>query len=242
MPKNGYEVMEERLTRFRADQYVTAFNRGKHKITDKQRQMLCIHCEARTITATQLGKAVGYSYRGVNSQYGRLAHLVGERLGLAKMPWVPIRPHHVAGGWQNVLAKPTHAGPEWESTMRPNVLKAQRQIGWCDETRERIPSDRPSSGAEPPSGGVGGGFGNAEQNARVEQAAMFAVKRDYRSRGWTVQSREAEKLGYDLQCSRGSAVHHVEVKGVSGPDCSFEVTAKRRGRQQGLTAHSGSSR
>lgn len=81
-------------------------------------------------------------------------------------------------------------------------------------------------------GGGGGGFGDPEQNARVERAAVSAVKRDYRARGWAVQSKESEKVGYDLLCSRGSVVQHVEVKGISGPVCSFPITAKEKKRAE----------
>jgi hypothetical protein len=75
----------------------------------------------------------------------------------------------------------------------------------------------------------GPGFRDAEQNARVERQAVDTVTEYYRSLGWVVRSKEAEKnVGYDLLCSSGSLVHHVEVKGVGGPDCSFVVTANER--------------
>ena len=49
-----------------------------------------------TATARQLAERVGYaSYRGVNLQYGTLAHRIGERLGLAEPP---------RGFWLFVLA------------------------------------------------------------------------------------------------------------------------------------------
>ncbi len=71
------------------------------------------------------------------------------------------------------------------------------------------------------------GIGEAEQYALVELAAVNAVTSEYRSRGWRVMSKESEKVGYDLLCRRGSAVHHVEVKGIRGAICSFMITAKK---------------
>lgn len=71
---------------------------------------------------------------------------------------------------------------------------------------------------------AGAGFGDPERNARVERAAVDAASRYYESQGWAVESKEAENLGYDLRCSRGAVVLHVEVKGVKGADCGFLIT------------------
>jgi hypothetical protein len=234
MPKDKYELMEEHLRTFKAERYVEAFRYldRKRKVTDKQREMLRVHCEAGTITATQLGEAVGYTYKGFNSQYGGLAHLVGERLGLTRVPKVPLRPHYVASAWLNVLATSKSPGPAWEFTMRPNVARALKRMGWC----RRIPGLPPpnSKGADTDSESEKSGGGRGEQNPRVEREAVEAVTRDYHSRGWTVESKEkqAKKPGYDLLCSRGPVVHHVEVKGISGPVCSFEITANEKKRAE----------
>jgi hypothetical protein len=71
----------------------------------------------------------------------------------------------------------------------------------------------------------GGGFGSAEHNRHVEQAAVKAVRRDYETRGWTVKTVETEKLGYDLRCTRGGDEEHVEVKGTQADEVCFIVTA-----------------
>jgi len=54
----------------------------KH-ISEKQFHLLINHYKApnHTITAEQLGKTVGYTYRGTNSQYGQLASLLCMKLG-----------------------------------------------------------------------------------------------------------------------------------------------------------------
>jgi uncharacterized protein DUF3883 len=70
----------------------------------------------------------------------------------------------------------------------------------------------------------GAGFGNPETNKKVENAAIEHVTKDYVSRGWAVESREAEKCGYDLLCNKGKREQHVEVKGTQGEVISFIIT------------------
>lgn len=72
---------------------------------------------------------------------------------------------------------------------------------------------------------VGAGFGNAEMNRKVMDAAVSFVSEWYEACGWDVQSVEAERCGYDLLCMKGSAEKHVEVKGVKGTVLSFIITA-----------------
>lgn len=47
----------------------------------------------------------------------------------------------------------------------------------------------------------------------VEEAAVRVVSERYRTGGWSVTSKEAANIGYDLFCKRGREVVHVEVKG-----------------------------
>ncbi len=68
-------------------------------------------------------------------------------------------------------------------------------------------------------------FGTAEMNKLVEIAAVKAVTAAYESDGWEVVSHENRRSGYDLYCAKSQAVHHVEVKGARGRDCSFIITA-----------------
>ncbi len=64
--------------------------------------------------------------------------------------------------------------------------------------------------------------------AQVAAPAWFAGHRllaDFAAlEGWHVESKERQKLGYDLLCSHRSAVDHVEVKGISGAACVFQIT------------------
>ncbi|MEY2480243.1 MAG: 5-methylcytosine-specific restriction enzyme [Verrucomicrobiota bacterium] len=71
----------------------------------------------------------------------------------------------------------------------------------------------------------GAGFGTPQQNRQVERVACAAIRAYFRRRGYTVRSREKEKLGYDFDVRRQHEVLHVEVKGVSGAKLRFPVTA-----------------
>jgi hypothetical protein len=76
----------------------------------------------------------------------------------------------------------------------------------------------------------GAGFGTPKQNARVEKAAIKTAREQLVAEGWTVRSAENEKVGYDLECIKGSASLHVEVKGIQGTKLSFILTAGERKR------------
>jgi hypothetical protein len=75
---------------------------------------------------------------------------------------------------------------------------------------------------------AGGGFGDPQQNARVERAAVNVVKKSYQSCGWNVESKEEESLGYDLLCTRRSDEHHVEVKGARGALRAVVITKNEK--------------
>ncbi|MEH2372142.1 protein NO VEIN domain-containing protein [Nostoc sp.] len=70
---------------------------------------------------------------------------------------------------------------------------------------------------------LGAGFGNYQKNKEVEKAAIDFVQKQYD--GWDIQSFERDKVGYDLTCTKDSIVKNVEVKGVSGGEPAFIITA-----------------
>jgi hypothetical protein len=72
---------------------------------------------------------------------------------------------------------------------------------------------------------MGAGFGDPEQNRKVEQAAVQIVAESYRKEGWQVTSVEAQRCGFDLLCRRDGTEAHVEVKGAAGSERRFIVTA-----------------
>jgi hypothetical protein len=69
------------------------------------------------------------------------------------------------------------------------------------------------------------GFGNAENNRKVEKAAVDFVTKQYERDGWKVKSVEPLKCGYDLLCTKNGKAEHVEVKGIGGGDLGFIITA-----------------
>ena len=71
---------------------------------------------------------------------------------------------------------------------------------------------------------VAAGFGDAETNALVEKAAVRKVTQQLERRGFNVISRERERVGYDLDATKGRQELHVEVKGVSGEGMQFLIT------------------
>jgi hypothetical protein len=141
---------------------------------------------------------------------------------------------------------PHYVRVEWESSFRPfrclleseqstifklnearieKVRKAEARAG---NGAAKVPVETPEAVRNGDEGGRssvgGGGFGDYEQNCIVEQAAVSCVIDKYKRDGWAVKSVERERCGYDLQCTRGNAEAHVEVKGVSGDALSFPIT------------------
>lgn len=73
----------------------------------------------------------------------------------------------------------------------------------------------------------GSGFQqDAEQRKLIEDSAVDYVVNHLNADGWEVVSVEAERCGYDLLCSRGQEELHVEVKGTSGTEAAFVITAQ----------------
>jgi len=61
---------------------------------------------------------------------------------------------------------------------------------------------------------------------RVERAAVDFVTAHYRAARWTISSVEEDKIGYDLVAQRGRIERHLEVKGLSGTEPRFVLTAR----------------
>jgi Domain of unknown function (DUF3883) len=71
----------------------------------------------------------------------------------------------------------------------------------------------------------GAGFGNPAENAEKETAAVRRVTKELKAKGYQVVSREKEKIGYDLEATKGGTQLHVEVKGIAGVGLEFPITA-----------------
>ncbi len=100
---------------------------------------------------------------------------------------------------------------------RPNVAR-RLEKAWRQHVAQRRKL-RELSEAE-----GGAGFGDWEENRRVEEKALKVVERHYKSKGWHVVDVSKQKRGYGLVCRRGGAEEHVEVKGVSGGRVQFLIT------------------
>ena len=84
---------------------------------------------------------------------------------------------------------------------------------------------RQAPGKPRPSSRKGGFQPDVEKRRKVEKAAIRFVARQYERKSWLVKSVELEKVGYDLHCTKGDLVECVEVKGTSGLDEQFVITA-----------------
>jgi hypothetical protein len=70
----------------------------------------------------------------------------------------------------------------------------------------------------------GAGFGTAEQNRKVERAAVQHVTKAYEAEDYHVASVESARCGWDLTVGRDGDELHVEVKGVAGSLVRFFLT------------------
>ena len=85
--------------------------------------------------------------------------------------------------------------------------------------------EKPADGAPDLEKGSGGaGFGDYKTNKLVEEAAIKKATNFLKQNGYTVVSREKDKIGYDLEARKGSKEIHVEVKGSSGKGKQFLIT------------------
>ena len=115
-----------------AEQYVAAF-RQVSNVSDSQIQMLRshYHAPARTITASQMARAIGYDHYSVaNSQYGRLGRLVGDQLA-----YNPMKER------LGTLVTFEKRQGEWHWLMRPEVVQALEILGWVEGANLLFPEE-----------------------------------------------------------------------------------------------------
>lgn len=114
------------------DAYVAAFRQlqlAPHQLRMLQAQY---HAPDRTLTATQMAKALGYTtYAAANLHYGKLGRLVGEQIG-----WKPLPEQSVF-----VLITFEKPGSEWHWIMRPAVVRALEQLGWVYDENMTFPEE-----------------------------------------------------------------------------------------------------
>lgn len=122
----------EKARDYKANDYVRAFR--CLIIAPHHRRMLQAHYHApdRTLTATQMAKAVGYpNFGSANLHYGRLGRIIGEALS-----WTPL-PDPIVG----VLAEFEKPKREWNWIMRSTVALALEQLGWVENELPTIPEE-----------------------------------------------------------------------------------------------------
>jgi hypothetical protein len=61
-------------------------------------------------------------------------------------------------------------------------------------------------------------------NPEVEKIAVEFTKRFYQKKGYTVKSVENLNRGWDLEATKGERTLNIEVKGLSGDQCSVGLT------------------
>lgn len=116
--------------------------------------------------------------------------------------------------------------------LKPGPIQTLYSITASDARRllKAAGSRCPVSGTEDTRRAAGGGGFQRDTEAKrnVEDAAIKCVSTHYRRLGWSVEDVSQENRGYDLLCSRKSDILHVEVKGTSGSDHSFPITAAEK--------------
>lgn len=114
------------------EQYVAAFCKLGH-VSDSQIRMLRLHyhAPARSITASQMARAIGYGhYSLANSQYGRLGRLVGNQL-----EYNPMKER------LGTLVTFEKRQGEWHWLMRPEVAQALEILGWVEGINLLLPEE-----------------------------------------------------------------------------------------------------
>ncbi|HUY33445.1 MAG TPA: HNH endonuclease [Pirellulales bacterium] len=115
-----------------SEQYAASFRRLSN-VSDSQLQMLRLHyhAPARTMTASQMARAIGYNHYSIaNSQYGRLGRLVGNELA--------YNPTHERLGTLVTFEK---REGQWHWLMRAEVAKALELLGWVEGTNLLLPEE-----------------------------------------------------------------------------------------------------
>ncbi len=63
-----------------------------------------------------------------------------------------------------------------------------------------------------------------DHNAKVEKAAVATVRRYYVQLGYFVESVDKDNVGWDLEATSGKVKLKIEVKGLSGPAPTAQLT------------------
>lgn len=124
--------MKRERPKYTTDDYVTAFREANVAPHQKRMLQAHYHAPARTLTATQMAKVMGYScFAPANLHYGRLGRLVGIALGWEPLPTTLVY----------VLAELEKPGREWLWIMCLPVVEALEELGWVAGEHFTIPEE-----------------------------------------------------------------------------------------------------
>lgn len=118
-----------RVDALSAEQFAEAYRQVEPKLTEAQRTMLQSHAAAADASRSmeQLAIAAGYSgYEAANIQYGKMAGLIAEALGINGLPQKTMVLAGAAG-------QPSH-GEHWRWKLRPAFLQALRDVGLIESS------------------------------------------------------------------------------------------------------------
>ena len=113
-----------------------------------------------------------------------------------------------------------------DGSLKPQQLQTMRELTpesakliedvWYEDAGEAKEDISPEAAAQD---------ADLEHRLEVEAASVKFSTELLDGEGWHVESKEAQKIGYDLHCTKGDRSLHVEVKGTSGEEQSFIITA-----------------
>lgn len=112
--------------------YARAFRQIKPAPHHKRMLQAHYHAPGRTLTATQMSRAMGYrNYRAANVHNGTLGKRIAHVLHYRQRREVDL--------WMLVTFTRPHS--EWHWTMRPQVAKALEQLGWTGDDAAPLPEE-----------------------------------------------------------------------------------------------------
>lgn len=78
---------------------------------------------------------------------------------------------------------------------------------------------------------------DAKARKKIEEAAVKFVIQEYQNRGYSIISREADCVGWDLDATNGSITLKLEVKGLASNSICVHITANERNKMEIYKKH-----
>ena len=163
------------------------------------------HAPDRTITATQMARALGHErFHIANLFYGRLARMVGEQL--------KSTPHSRL----NILVEFEKRNGEWHWLMRPEVAEALELLGWVDSDDVLLPEE------------IDATTSLVEGNVRRVEVNAFERNAEARRRCLTHYGTTCCICGFDFEKAYGEVaagfihVHHIHPLASVGKEYSVD--------------------